>query len=364
MADVELKVGGKIYSGWTAMRAQRGLEQAAGAFTLELTERWPGQPQRWSIEPGAKCQLLLEGTPVITGYVDKVERSLSASSHAIQVSGRDAAADLGDCSACTGNDCRTDALRNQSLLQVAQALAGQYGVAVSDAAGVGGRIPAWRNGPGKSVWEVLSAGARQFAVYLMSDGLGGLVITRAGQTRHPARLVQGENILSARFTRDDSQRYWRYILRGQSGTDGSIGTSAEMVSGGEAIVIDDSVRKPRTLIFQPEISALVTLKDRAQWERNHRRGMSRRLEVTVQGWSALGQVWRPNEMVTVDLPIWGLEAVPLLIVSVDQSLSSRGRITQLTLAPREAYDLLPEGADNSNSDSLAGLPQEALELLQ
>lgn len=349
MADVALKVGGQVYSGWTEMRVKRALTQAAGAFSLALTERWPGQPQRWPIEPGAQCQLLLGNEPVVTGYVDKVERSLSADHHAIHVSGRDAAADLGDCAACTGDDCRTDQIKQQSLLQVAQMLAQRYGVTVTDRAGVGQRMPVWNNEPTSSVWDVLSEAARQFAVYLMSDGLGGLIITRAGQTRHPARLVQGENIMSARLTHDDSRRFWKYIVRAQSPTDGSTDAGASTVSEGEATIIDAAVRKPRTLIFQPEASEIVTLRDRVQWERNHRRGRARHLAISVADWSARGQLWRPNQLVTVDLPIWGLSAVELLIVSVDQALGGQGRTTELRLAPKEAYDLLPQGATPSGA---------------
>lgn len=363
MTDVELKVGGKIYSGWTGLRVERSLVHAAGAFSLQLTERWPGQPQRWTIEPGAKCELVLDGETAVSGSVDRSERELDARAHHVRVTGRDAAGDLVDCSALLPGD-RTDSLAHRTLLQAARIFAEPYGVTVTDTVGVDQRAPDWEYGPGDTIWDTLSRAARQFAVYLMSDGKGGLVITRAGTVLHPVALVQGQNVESARFVRDDSRRFATYILRGQMATDGSIDMLAAALRP-EATAVDENARFPRTLMFTPEdITGGITLQQRADWERNHRRGLSRQVMVTISGWSAGGQLWRPNELVEVQLPALGLERARLLAVTVAHRLDGDGARTELTLAPRDAYDLIAESKKNAAGSATAGVPQATLDMLK
>ncbi len=362
MPDVQLKVGPKLYSGWTAMRRQGSLERAAGAFALQLTERWPGQPRRWAIEPGAACELRLDGQTVITGHVDKVERTLDAEQHQITVTGRDAAGDLVDSSALLPGD-KIGSLRQVTLAQAINILAGPFGVRAIDKANASKRIEVSIDAP-ETVWDTVERYARQLAVYVTSDGRGHLLITRAGTTTHPARLVQGENILSARFVRDDSGRYHRYIARNQNPTNGTLEMTPEQVSQQEARAADVGARSPRVrLLGEGANTDGVALQQRVDWERNHRRGLSRRLIITVPGWSAQGRLWQPNEMAHVEIPLWGIKG-ELLIVAVDQSLDEQGTRTELTLAPREAYDLLPVAAKPAATDNGEWAITESLEAFE
>ena len=41
----ELKIDGVYYGGWKTVRVTRAIEQMAGTFELEVTERWPHQLQ-------------------------------------------------------------------------------------------------------------------------------------------------------------------------------------------------------------------------------------------------------------------------------------------------------------------------------
>lgn len=363
MPDVQLQVGGSIYSGWTAMRVERSIEQAAGAFALEVTERWPGQPLRWPIEPGARCALMLDGETVITGYVDSVERGLDAAQHNIRVNGRDAAGDLVDCSALQQGE-RLPSIHNQTLLQIVTSLAGYYGVAVTADVPVGSPFSTLDAEPGESVWDNISRAARMRALLILSDGIGGLVITRAGDSVNPVALVEGENVKAARLVRDNTARFSRYIALGQDRTDGSEDYFGADAASPRAVIEDPAIRSPRTLLFVVDsLADGITLKDRVRWERNVRRGQGRRLEVTVQGWSAQGRVWRPNEMVQVSLPTLGIDG-QLLIVAVAQSLDASGTVTTLTLSPREAYDLLPEAPAENAGGSVAGVDAATLELLK
>ena len=95
--DIILEVDGRRYGGWKSIDISRGLEQCAGTFRLSVTDRWPQQNEPRGIKAGAACRVTIDGRAVITGYVDDVEASWSATSHEYRVSGRDKTADLVDC---------------------------------------------------------------------------------------------------------------------------------------------------------------------------------------------------------------------------------------------------------------------------
>ncbi|MFR9013994.1 MAG: phage baseplate assembly protein, partial [Desulfovibrio piger] len=79
--DIILEVDGRRYGGWKSIDISRGLEQCAGTFRLSVTDRWPQQNEPRGIKAGAACRVTIDGRAVITGYVDDVEVSWSATSH-------------------------------------------------------------------------------------------------------------------------------------------------------------------------------------------------------------------------------------------------------------------------------------------
>src|SRR4051812_8370311 len=96
--EVELEVGGVIHRGWHSVDVRRSIHTIAGSFDLSLSSVWQDIPESFKLTPGEKGVLSIHGTPVITGYIDRVETHLDASSHKISVSGRDASSVLVDCS--------------------------------------------------------------------------------------------------------------------------------------------------------------------------------------------------------------------------------------------------------------------------
>lgn len=360
MPSVTLKTNTKIYSGWTRVKVQRGIEQAAGAFAIELTERWPAQSTAWPIEPGDACELLLDEQIVITGYVDSTERKLNASEHSIRVIGRDKTGDIVDCAALQPGD-RTDKVNNQTLLQIVQTLTKPYGIEVSADLNVDSKIKYYQPDIGETVWDLIARYARQKAVLLVSDGKGGLRITRAGGGSHLTALVEGKNILQASLLRDNSNRFRRYIIRGQQAGNDDL-TLQEIVHG-EARTTDDAITRERVMLFQPDTSSdQQALQDRAKWERNVRRAKSRRINIVVQGWSANGEIWQPNRLVDINIPTLKVFG-KLLIVSVTHVLDSEGKRTEMLLSPAAAYDMLPEAEVTSSEQSL-GIDASTMEILK
>ncbi len=340
MNGLELKVGGSFYGGWKSVRVQRGIEQIAGAFSLGVTEKWVGTPTPRPIHPGEPCQVLMDGEPVITGYVDEVGPDYNGTSHGISVEGRDKTADLVDCSAIY----KSGQWKGRSLAQIARDLCEPFGIRVIEEAPVPETFASFNIQEGETVFECLERAARMRGVLLVSDGLGNLVITRSGREKAAATLEEGVNILRARGTFSQRERFSRYIVKGHGREIDD--TFGEGVTGASGEARDDAITRYRPLIVLAEDGGHASFSRRAEWERNVRMGRGSRATVTVQGWRRSdGVLWTPNTRVNFTSPLIHAD-FEALIVSCTYTLDEGGTLTELELCRPEAFELL-EGVKSS-----------------
>lgn len=339
----ELKINGVYYGGWKSVRVSRSIEQMAGTFELEITERWPGEPQATPIRPGQFCQVFLDGEVVITGWVDVVSPDYDAEKHTIRVSGRDKTADLVDCSAIH----KSGQWHNVKIEQLATDLLKEYGISLVVEADTGKAFSSWNIQEGETVFDCLERAARMRALLLTSNPSGDLVITRAGKDIAGVSLVEGKNIKAARAEFSWKERFSAYAAKGY----GKLGPNGETEHAAPAAsVADEIITRHRPLIVLAESHGENTsLRDRAEWERNVRRGRSVRGSITVQGWKRPdGALWQPNLLVPVTSPLlWLSNPAELLIVGCVYSLDDRqGTLTELAIARPESFQLL-EGVAQS-----------------
>lgn len=346
MPDVRLSVDGRLYGGWQRIRVRRGIERIANDFELGVTERWAGQDTVRPIRPGARTQLTIDGTPVITGAVDEVSPTYSAASHDVTISGRDATGDLVDCSAPPTQ------FAGRTLLDVARALAQPFGIKVRAEAPVGQAFRTLKSEDGETVFEVLEQAARIRAVLLVSDGLGGLVITRAGRGRVGTPLVLGQNVKEGMATLSMRDRYRDYQIKGQLGG-GSQAWDADDDALERAQVLgtahDAGVprHRPLTVLAEEQIDR-AGAGARAKWERNVRVGRATRVTYTVTGWHHAAGLWAPNLLVPVRDDYLGING-DMLIASVTHLLDDQGLRTELEVVLPAAFDLveLPEPTERA-----------------
>jgi prophage tail gpP-like protein len=333
--QIDLLAAGRSYAGWQAVQVTLSMEQCAGAFALAVSERWAGQGTDWAIPAGEQCALMIDGQMVITGHVDQVRMSQDATSHTVELAGRDATADLVDCSAVR----QAGQWRGLRIEQIAAELAEPFGVAVRADVDTGKPLASFALHEGETVFEAIERAARIRALLLVSDGTGGLVLTRAGVQRVATPLVMGGNILSARVGLDMRDRFSSYVVKGQApGNDNFNGASAAQIKAGAT---DPGVGRYRPLIItndSPDVGA--TLAQRAQWEASVRAARSYDIEITVQGWRHQDGLWQPNTTAAVVAPSLRLDT-DLLITRVVFTLDERGSTTALQLTHADAYTLLP-----------------------
>ncbi|MCY1297746.1 hypothetical protein D9M70_471970 [compost metagenome] len=186
---------------------------------------------------------------------------------------------------------------------------------------------------------------------LVTDGRGNLVIARAGTDRAHDALRLGENILGASGNFDLRDVFSRYSLKGQQpGDDWQSGEASAAVM---AAASDTRVRRhrPLTLIADGPLDAAAA-RERVTWERNVRWGRSQSISYTVQGHrQGNGALWRPNQLVGVFDTYQFLDGAERLITDLTYVLDEQGERSDLTVMPREAFDLVeqpePEGSDAS-----------------
>lgn len=334
MPETVLEVDGVRYGGWKRISIQRGLEQIAGQFELGVTERWPGTGVSRPISPGQSCRVLVDGNPVITGYVDDVRPSFSADDRTIEVVGRDRTGDLVDCSAVY----KSGSWSNSTLARIAADLCKPFGIEVIDKVGVAKRFTTFALQEGETAFEAIERAARMRGVLLVADGAGRLTIARAGSSRAGTVLVQGKNILSARGLFSQRERFSTYTVKGQAqGTDNAFGAAAASQKGSAT---DAGVTRHRPLVVLAEDQGEgASFGERAAWERNVRRGRSSRATVTVQGWQHAGGIWAPNLLVPVQSALLDIDA-ELLTASVTLTLDERGTTAELELCAAEAFDVI------------------------
>lgn len=334
--DITLTVDGKIYGGWKSASISRGIEQVAGTFTLGVTERWPGQPERRELHAGQECTVRIGSEIVITGLIDEIERGVKKGGVEISVTGRDRTGQLVDCSA----PMKPSEWSGPSLGTLARALASPFGVSVSVAVDAGRPFEIFALQPGETAFAALSRACRQRAVLAIADGKGGLVITRGGTAHGGGVLEEGVTRFEGRWRDSWRERYSNYTVMGQGGGWSDAADNAE----GRAAAADTeiTVYRPLVLIAEDQGDG-VTMAERAAWEARTRKAKGRGGSVTAPGWrNSAGKLWQPNTLVRVIAPAGGVTG-DLLISSVNFGMSKQdGTTTQLELVGRHAFDLLPE----------------------
>lgn len=334
---VVLIVAGRRYSGWKSIRVTRSIETLSGSFTLDVSERWDSR-EPWPIVEEDECRVEVEGLAVIDGWVDRRSISVSKDARTLSYSGRDRAGALADCSAIL----ESWTFKQVDVAEFVAKVAAPFGVRVSVQPGLKlAKLSKITFSPGDTAFDVIRRVAGDDSVLLVSDGQGGILITRAGTKRAPP-LVEGQNILSASVDYDASDRFGTYVVTSQAaGTDETYGDDVLTVTGAG----DGGVRRThRVLVIQPDKGYDTgTAQRRADWEARMRAARAETVTIGVVGWKQpSGALWNVNEIAAVKAPrLLGVDG-DMLITQVEYSMGDAGQVTQLRLVRPDAFAPSPQ----------------------
>ena len=345
---IELEVDGMKTEGWQTLAVSMGMDRAVRAFQLSVATR------RQEIRPGQACRMLLDGEPIVTGYIDSVRATFAKGSHSTAIAGRSKTADLVDCSIPRGmwKSLSTKRQDHPTLAQLANRWAEPFGIDVHISKEANNRLQRIENyapEPGTRVFEAIEGLARQAGVLCMDDEDGNLVMADAGQAGRVATALvvskTGWTVLSVTVDSNFSQRFSEYTLLSKTGVSWT-GDNSEQVNHHNTTALDQAVSRFRPTAGVAEESLnLKQAQERVLWQANVNAGKSFRVNVTVNGWrNPDGNIWKPNTLLRYQDAALGVNR-EFVIVSVDLSVSDGGVITRLVLSPLAAYALLPNKKD-------------------
>jgi len=330
-SNLSLNIDGIAYEGWTAVSVSLSMENLSGSFQLSMTD--PDGSGATRIRPNDPCTVLINGQIVITGYVDKVTPSFDESSHQLVVTGRDKAGDLVDSSVVNG----TGQYNNQKLDAIIRKVAEPFGINVESKVSTK-KLETFNVDQGATGLETIQKLAKKGGFLVISDGKGGIQITRSGSESMETALVQGQNILAANCEYDASKNYSEYHVKGQK--QGKDTDTVKRIAHNKAIVENEFVNRYRPLlIIDDGQSDETSVKDRARWEASIRRAKATKAEITVVGWQenpGTGAIWGINKLVKVESSLLGINDM-MLISSVNFTLDENGELARITVTPPAAY---------------------------
>lgn len=217
---LSLKVDGTFYDQWDSGSVTRDLKDFAGSFEFSVrdTERsmatfpYASPPALFRLRPGQKVEIYADGTLVLVGYIKTVAPDIDEQQAAVTISGEDKAGDLIDCAAMPDGPVE---FKNVKLEDAAKKIAGPFGLTVRTEVDTGRPFERYSLDLAEFGHAAIEKGARQRHVLVMSDGVGGVVITRTGASRAPEDLRLPGNVLgsSGEFTHEG--RHSETIVRGR-----------------------------------------------------------------------------------------------------------------------------------------------------
>lgn len=375
---LSLTVDGHVFSRWMVASVDRDLRNIAGTFSLTyddsgrdaqaLVPDLDRAPPFEIVRAGMACVIAMIGSTVLKGYIDEVSVKRSAGRLSATITGRDMTGDMVDCAAAPTGPVEW---RNLNALQLAQIFAKPFGITARADVPLGDAFPVYGIEVGETAMLALERAARQRALLVVSDGVGGLLLTKGGSSRAPAAIQVPGNAFESSYHSNWRQRFSDYYVKGQTNprlarygrkaglTSATNPTSAPgappavsaTVAEAASVQMTGHAIDPQITRYRPTVrgvrtqSGSASVQAQAEWALRVARGMGEQARYSVLEWDVGGALWLPNQIVAVTDPYADINR-DMLIASVGYRLSNRGRSTVLGIAGRTAFDRIAEPAQS------------------
>lgn len=341
---LEIRHNGIAYTMWESATFNRSLDANCGQFSI--TSSNPFSPA-YPLRVGDRVQIIINGVPVISGFVDKISASGSIDGHRLNIAGRDKVSDLIDSSVPDSTKSMKGPI---SLKKMAERIIAALGAAIKVIDSTGGiddfgadELQAAESG--QKCMDFLVSFARKRQAYLITDGNGDLVIFKPQGQKVSTQLLHmhdgaNNNVKTAELDLDVSARFNKYVVRSQSNTaaDPFAGYDAKSVSV-TGTAIDPEIRTSRYLEIQAEQSmSESTGTERANEESNLRRAKGLTYTATLYGDSQIdGSPWNIGYLVDAFDDFNGVRG-ELLMFAISTTIDlSGGSETTVGCSPADAY---------------------------
>lgn len=384
-SGIVLKINGRIYEEWTSAEVRRDMKDFAGSFSFELrasAENARTLPYasafkriKSEIKRGMQAEVFVDGEKVLKGWVEGRQSDINDLEARVSISGRDVTGDMVDSAALAEGPAE---MKSVKLEDAASRIAKPFGISVRAEVDTGDVFDRYGVDLSETAMSAVEKGARSRKVLVLSDGVGGLVITRAGASHAPAELRLPGNVLSSSLSESDEEQFSDTIVRGQSERaagkrkNGPLDSTAEPLSAGSRAEGDGSntaierqgtvatgraknpdMKRHRPIVHLARSKATEgDAQAEADWRQKTGKALAVELVHVVRGFKANGTLWRVNQMASV-ADSWQ-DIYRDLLVSKLAFLHAEGEgpTTELTLVDPDAFD--PEASPKKNRSGKQG----------
>jgi prophage tail gpP-like protein len=366
--EIYLEVDGKKFDGWKTVNFTKSIDKLCGSFSFTSSST---SQSSFPVKVGQSCKIVVEDTPMLNGWIEKISVNYDVDDHTITVSGRDRTNDVVD---CQPDFSKLQFTPNISLKRITEkVLESLYlsDIKVIDRFNLKPFKKITTDGVGTKAFDFLQRYAKISQVLLTTNGEGNIVFERAlGRTLNTilsTRRGEQATILSSSVDYDNTKRFYHYNLnsQGQLANDFQPAT-AQKAASIKADAFDNEIRKSRLLYFQPTSSTTDQQAiDTAAWEANFRRADSMVYSCEVQGFRPINDqtnVWLPNYLINIVDDFVGINTLvgagiksPLLITEVSYSKSlDEGSKVALKLQIEDAFTLQVNRKTKDKKDKTVG----------
>lgn len=330
---VSLNIGGQAHTTWEAYEIDSDLLIPADAWQFTIAARDQKLPT--NVVAGAQIDVRVGNDVVLTGRIDNIKQSIRKTGRSYQLTGRDMAAQLVDCSA------PVFVRKMSTLREIVTSIVRPLGITKV-------RLQTTASGatrekinvePGDTAWELLRNAAEAEGLWPWFDPDGTLVIGGPDYTTPPVAVLvcnaDGGNVELMERTDNVADRYSEITVLGQ--------THATQEDGGKhnlrGSAKDTGVTWSRPkIVVDHETDTTELCNERAAKLMGDSRLKGFDVHVTVQGHRINapgepgdGQLWQPGQRVRIKSDLLDLDGIYFLMARKFLRSRGYGTTTELTL---------------------------------
>jgi prophage tail gpP-like protein len=330
---VSLTIGGQAHSTWESYEIDSDLLIPADAWQFTVSAKGRVLPE--NVKAGADIQVKVGPDLVLTGRIDNIKRTLKKGVNTFQLSGRDLAAQLVDCSA------PIFVRKMSTLREIITSIVRPLGISKirlqTTAPGVSREKINVE--PGDTAWEILRNAAEAEGLWPWFDPDGTLVVGGPDYSTPPVAVltanVDGSNVESISSEENIADRFSEITVLGQTHATKDEGGKHNLKGSAKDTGITWS--RPK-IVVDHETDTTALCQERAAKLMGDSRLKGFELQVSVKGHrinapgeSGDGQLWQPGQRVRVVSDALGVDAVFFLMGRKFLRSRGYGTTTELTL---------------------------------
>ena len=364
---ITIQVDDTEYQGFKSVDVLTTLDTISGSFKFVATTLGT---DFFPIKIGQSCIVKVEGFSVITGYIEKIIPKYNAGNHELLIEGRDKTADVIDSSVFDSVEI-SEKISLKSLIENTLKINKITDIKVINNVAdiedfeIGDISSSEVN---QTLFEFFKSYASKKRVFLITDGLGNIVINRSTGIKINQEILNivdnpRSNVLSGSPAYDYSQRFNTYEIKSQLSTTGANASGGlfdtKNIVDQKNTATDSEIRGNRRLvIIARQATNSEDLGKLVQWEANIRRIESSQYTCEVQGHlrESGSEIWRPDLLVKVQDDFADIDDI-LLIKSCRYTFDNdTGSKTELLMVDQDAYkEQAEKPIAEKKSSNLGGL---------